>query len=114
MEVKLFANLAEIAGTRSTEVDVGSATTVRDALESIFEEYPDLRAEVLDGDGNPNEHINILVNGTNVLHEDDGLERSVEASDEIAIFPPVSGGQSTDSNLRSKTKCGSASRGTRA
>lgn len=92
MQVKLFANLAEIADTRTIDVPVDDATTVAGALERVFEDVPELRSEVLDDDGKPNEHINILISGSNVLHEDDGMQHSVEPSDELAIFPPVSGG----------------------
>ncbi len=90
MEWKLFADLAEIAGGRVIEVDVEPGETVGEALDALLEDHPDLRKRVID-DGEIADHINVLRNGRNVLH-DDGLNATLEADDELALFPPVSGG----------------------
>lgn len=90
MEWKLFADLAEIAGDRVVPVDAGVGDTVGDALDDLLDAHPDLRERVLD-DGEVADHINVLRNGRNVYH-DDGLETTLEAGDELALFPPVSGG----------------------
>ncbi len=90
MEWKLFADLAEIAGGRLIEVDVEPGATVGDAFDALLDDHPDLRERVLD-DGEIADHINVLRNGRNVLH-DDGLNATLEEGDELALFPPVSGG----------------------
>lgn len=92
MQLKVFANLAEVTGERHISVDPPEAATVGDALEAAFDRHPELREEVLDSDGTPREHINILVNGSTIEPTLEGLNQSIDASDEIAIFPPVSGG----------------------
>ena len=90
MEWKLFADLAEIAGDRVIAVEVEPGDTVGDALDALLDAHPDLRERVLD-DGEVADHINVLRNGRNVLH-DGGLDATLEAGDELALFPPVSGG----------------------
>ncbi|RAW45601.1 molybdopterin synthase sulfur carrier subunit [Halorubrum sp. 48-1-W] len=90
MEWKLFADLAEIAGDRVVAVDVEPGDTVGDALGALLEARPELRERVLD-DGDVADHINVLRNGSNVHHED-GMETGLDAGDELALFPPVSGG----------------------
>jgi len=90
MEWKLFADLAEIAGGRLIEVDVEPGATVGDAFDALLDDHPDLRDRVLE-DGEIADHINVLRNGRNVLH-DDGLSATLEEGDELALFPPVSGG----------------------
>ncbi|MWV63244.1 MoaD family protein [Halorubrum sp. JWXQ-INN 858] len=90
MEWKLFADLAEIAGDRVVEVDVEAGDTVGDAVDALLEAHPDLRERVLD-DGGIADHINVLRNGRNVYHGE-GLAEPLEAGDELALFPPVSGG----------------------
>ncbi|MFB6194534.1 MAG: ubiquitin-like small modifier protein 1 [Haloplanus sp.] len=91
MQWKLFADLAEVAGDREVRVDVDSGATVGDALDELFESRPALRERVLDDAGNVADHINVLRNGENV-HADDGLDTTLSDGDELALFPPVSGG----------------------
>jgi molybdopterin synthase sulfur carrier subunit len=90
MEWKLFADLAEIAGDRIVEVEASPGDTVGDALDALLDAHPDLRERVLD-DGTVADHINVLRNGRSV-HHDDGLATTLETGDELALFPPVSGG----------------------
>ena len=90
-EWKLFADLAEHAGDKHVTVDASSGDTVEDALEQLVADRPDLEARVLD-DGELRSQINVLRNGTNVLVEEEGLETELEDGDELALFPPVSGG----------------------
>ena len=90
MEWKLFADLAEIAGGRDVDVAAEPGDTVGDALDALLAAHPDLRDRVLD-DGEVADHINVLRNGRNV-HHDDGLDATLEPGDELALFPPVSGG----------------------
>ena len=91
MEWKLFADLAETAGSKRIAVDVDPGDTVGDALEALFDDHPALRERVMDGD-EVRDHINVMRNGTNVFVRQDGLKTELEAGDELALFPPVSGG----------------------
>jgi molybdopterin synthase sulfur carrier subunit len=90
MEWRLFADLAEVAGDRRVEVD-GEAETVGEALEALLDSRTDLRERVLDDSGDLAEHVNLLHNGESVSREG-GLETPVDPGDELALFPPVSGG----------------------
>lgn len=92
MEWKLFADLAEVAGDRHVEVDVEGNATVRDAFEALLADRPPLRDRVLDEEGDLREHINVLCNGQNVFSERAGWETELSEGDELALFPPVSGG----------------------
>ena len=91
MRWKLFADLAERAGDSEFEVTVTtSEPTARDALETLLESNPELEERVYTADGELEPHLNLLRNGENV--GETGLETPVEAADELALFPPVSGG----------------------
>ena len=92
MKVKLFANLADIAGTREIHVDESGETTVESVLDRVFDDHPGIEEVVLDESGELESHINILVDGRNVRHDDEGLSTTVDRDTEVAIFPPVSGG----------------------
>ncbi|MDQ2050113.1 ubiquitin-like small modifier protein 1 [Natronolimnohabitans sp. A-GB9] len=89
---KLFADLAERAGEKHVTVDAAAGDTVGDALEELVGDRPALEDRVLTDDGELRSQINVLRNGTNVLVEESGLETEIEEGDELALFPPVSGG----------------------
>lgn len=88
MHWKLFADLAETAGSR--EVTVEEGTTVGEALDALLAAHPALEDQVLDESGAVRDHVNVLLNGEAVDAE--GLARPVDEDDELALFPPVSGG----------------------
>jgi molybdopterin synthase sulfur carrier subunit len=87
---KLFADLRERAGTGT--VAVGDVDTVGEALDALLAEHDALRERVLDADGDVVPDVNVLKNGANVFDAGDGLEEPVTDEDELALFPPVSGG----------------------
>ncbi|WP_246983944.1 ubiquitin-like small modifier protein 1 [Halorientalis marina] len=93
MKWKLFANLAETAGGSEVEVDVEPGATFGDAVDALLEAHPELEAEILDEDGDIHGHIRVLHNGDNPFVEDEGYDTELEAGDELALFPPVSGGR---------------------
>lgn len=90
MEWKLFADLAEVAGSKRIPIDAESGVTVGTALDRLLDDHPALADRVLE-EGELGDHINVLHNGTNIVVED-GLETPIEEGDELALFPPVSGG----------------------
>lgn len=92
MHWKLFANLAETAGEREVAVDAAPGDTFRDALEALFEVHPELEGEVVDENGRIYDHIRVLRNGENPFVKQDGYETVLAEDDELALFPPVSGG----------------------
>ena len=91
MRWKLFADLAERAGDDEIYVSVADGEpTAGDALEALVADYPELEGRVLTADGDLESHLNLLRNGENV--SDTGLATPVSDDDELALFPPVSGG----------------------
>ncbi len=91
MEWKLFADLAEVAGDRVVAVEAEPGDTVGDALDALLGARPALRDRVIE-DGDIADHVNVLRNGRSVRH-DDGMNATLEPGDELALFPPVSGGR---------------------
>ena len=92
MEWKLFADLAEHAGDRHVTVDAEPGDSVGDALDALLADRPALADRVLEEDGSLRSQINVLRNGKDVGSQEQGLETELEAGDELALFPPVSGG----------------------
>lgn len=92
MEWRLFANLAEAAGSKRVDVDAGAGDTLGDAFERLLRDHPDLESIVLDDDGELEEHIRLLHNERDPLADAEGFDTVLEAGDDLALFPPVSGG----------------------
>lgn len=90
MQWKLFADLRDVAGDRHVEVDVEPGASVEDALSALLSARPALRERVTDEDGELEEHVNVYRNGEAL--RGDELGTAVETDDELALFPPVSGG----------------------
>ncbi len=87
IRVKLFANLREFTGTKELEID---SRTVRDALCELCRKFPGFEKILLDGE-NIKPYVNVFLNGKDIM-EKSGPGTMLHLDDEIAIFPPVSGG----------------------
>lgn len=89
VKVKLFANFREAAKQKEVEVTT-SGNYVSDAIKALTTRYPNMET-LLFQDGKIKPYVNILHNGQSLKGED-GLKASLKEGDEIALFPPVSGG----------------------
>lgn len=92
MHWRLFATLAEAAGGSEVEVDVAAGDTVGDAFDALLAAHPALEDEVLDDDGDLYDHVRLLHEGQDPFAEGEGFDTTLEEGDELALFPPVSGG----------------------
>lgn len=79
VRVRLFARLADVAGTRTAEVDLGEGLTAGDAYRLLCRRYADM--EGLEGS------LMFAVNAEYVPPE-----HPLRDGDELALIPPVSGG----------------------
>lgn len=92
MEWRLFATLAEAAGTESIRVEVGEDATVGDALDALLAAAPPVVEQLYDADVDIYDHIRLLVDGESPFATGDGLDEPVEPDAELALMPAVSGG----------------------
>jgi molybdopterin synthase catalytic subunit len=81
MNVKLFATLKDRAGANEISLDVPYPVTVRELRDAIARQYPNLAALA--------ERSVVSINREFAFNDD-----RLNASDEVALFPPVSGGGS--------------------
>jgi len=78
-KVRLFARLADLAGTRETELELGEGLSVAEAFEVLCRRFP----EMADLAGS----LMYAVNAEYV-----SPDHPLRAGDELALIPPVSGG----------------------
>ena len=83
--------LTDFTNGQSQIVVDSSATTVGEALDSLWRQHLGLRDRVLNEQGNLRPHVNIFLNDDNVRRKQ-LLETNVPESCEITILPSVSGG----------------------
>lgn len=81
-KVLFFAHLRDIAQADSFDIELGSATVVRDLLQQLRGQVPDELIEAI-----ADESALVSVN-----HKYAGWDGVIKDGDEIGILPPVSGG----------------------
>lgn len=87
IRVRLFANLREYAGTKEVAL---KGENIKEILKEVCKKFPGIDRMILDGE-KLRPYINVFVNGKDI-NELGGLDTPLFPNDEIAIFPPVSGG----------------------
>jgi MoaD family protein len=85
INVRLFANFREVVGKKDLSLDVNGDTAMAVVL-SLIAFYPALGPLMLH-EGNLKPYVNVLINGKKAVPTD-----KIKEGDEVAIFPPVSGG----------------------
>ena len=89
VKIKLLKPFSDIAGRGELDLEF-SGGSAGQAMEKICESYPDLRKELFEEDGKISYSVNIFVNDTPLVGEQE--DTSLKEGDEILIFLAVSGG----------------------
>ncbi len=79
IDVTLFATLKELAGKKQINIEISEPATVSRLLAEISNQYPQIK----------NSSGNILVS---INQEFASRDQIIVIGDEVAMFPPVSGG----------------------
>lgn len=90
LELRFFATFREAVGSKTISLEVADDATVGDVLATLETEYDGLGDMLIDDEAIA-PHINVLLNGREVLHME-GLDTPLSPGDTLSIFPPVAGG----------------------
>lgn len=82
LEIRLYATLKDKVGQSRVSVTVPDGATIRDLLDHLGEIYPNLKPSL----------ETVVVSRNRAFAE---KEDQIETGDELAMFPPVSGGDKT-------------------
>ena len=72
------------------QLDLGGAS-VGEVVETLVEQYPSLRGQLLTDEGELNRFVNVYVNGQDVRYLE-GLKTPVGDRDEVRLLPAMAGG----------------------
>ena len=87
--IKIPSPLRQFTDNQSyVEVD---GLTIKEVLQKIFDQYPQIKSHILDKNGEIRNFVNIYVNGTNIK-EEDNLDTTVPVDSDIRIIPAIAGG----------------------
>ncbi len=92
MNVNFYATLRPIVGGRTVELDLPTGVTVRELVAALVEQWPPLRAQLLDEQGELYRHVHVFVNGRDAPYGEGGMARVIGQEDVIDVFPAVAGG----------------------
>lgn len=90
LNLRFFATFREAVGSKDVSHEFEDGLVVREVLAELESSYGGLEGELLT-DGGIKPHINVLLNGREVLHLD-GPDTALEDGDTLSVFPPVAGG----------------------
>ncbi|UCD72985.1 MAG: MoaD family protein [Candidatus Bathyarchaeota archaeon] len=91
IKVRYFTVLREITQKREEDLIVEEKMKVREILNLLSERYGDEFSNYLFEKEGLRSHIQILLDGTNILMLD-GFDTELDAESTLAIVPPVGGG----------------------
>ena len=92
MKVNFYATLRQIVGQKTVELDLPEGTTAIQLVEAVMKQYPRIRPELVDENGDLHGHIHLFVNGRDAPFLENQMDTVVKANDKVDIFPPVGGG----------------------
>jgi molybdopterin converting factor small subunit len=78
----------QVGGAREVEA---AGDTLADVLDDLFAQFPSVREQIVDGDGNLNRFVNVYVSNEDV-RLGDGLQTAVPDGSTVIVLPAMAGG----------------------
>lgn len=92
MKVAFYATLRPIVGGKTVDFAVDGGLSARQLLDIILVNYPGLRPELVDADGQLLPHVHFFINGRDVQFLEGAWNTQIRAEDVVSVFPAVGGG----------------------
>ena len=84
-------------GESALDVNGGS---IKEVLEELFDEHPDIKNHLVEDDGNLRNFVNIFINGEDIRQKG-GLNAKVIDNSDVRIIPSIAGGAQESNKLNS-------------
>lgn len=92
MRVNFYATLRPIVGGKTVDFAVEEGITVAQLVDTIITDYPPLRQQLLNEQGELYPHVHVFVNGRDAPALAQGMQTPLTEADLLDIFPAVAGG----------------------
>ena len=90
MTIKVFAQFRDLLKKNKIEMEIENGADIFQVMKALCSLY-NIRDEIFDKNNEIKEWVKILKNGRQIKFLN-GIKTKLEQGDEIALFPPVSGG----------------------
>ena len=67
------------------------ASTVKELVSQVMEQYPSIKFHLVDSEGNLRRHFNVFVNGTHI-RDLSGLDTALTEEDKVILMASAAGG----------------------
>jgi molybdopterin synthase sulfur carrier subunit len=67
------------------------ASTAREVLDQVIEQYPAIKFHLVDSEGNLRKHFNVFVNGTHI-RDLQGMDTRLRKEDKVILMASAAGG----------------------
>jgi len=92
VQVRFFATLRAIVGTKTVDIDLPAGATVLDLAHELAERYPPLSEHFFDDDGEIGRQVHFMIDGRSSRWLPEGGHTVIGRENEIDVFPPAAGG----------------------
>jgi molybdopterin synthase sulfur carrier subunit len=92
VKVSFYATLRSVVGAKTLDFAVPEGSTVRELVDAIVAQHPDLGPMFRNEAGTPTRGLHVFVNGRGAGYLAKGLETPLSADDAVDVLPAVAGG----------------------
>lgn len=92
LKINFYAIFRLMVGEKTVVISLPQGSTIRQLIERLAEQYPQLGPQLLDAQGELLPHVHVFVNGREIPFLPDAMKTVLQATDTVDIFPPVGGG----------------------
>jgi len=87
--VRIPTPLRKFTGEKDTVVVPGK--TVKEVIENLVQQYPELKTQIMDANGEVRRFVNLFLNDRDIRFLG-GTSAEVKDGDQLAIIPAIAGG----------------------
>jgi molybdopterin converting factor small subunit len=100
MQIRFYANMRTVIGLSSLEINDSQVDSFRELLLKLTALYPDVKAYLLDVNGELRPEVPVYVDGRNPRLFEEGIDAPLQADSVVSFFSPISSGKMNVEGMR--------------